>query len=169
LEAAEEVFDQNPLATLDDVARAAGLSRMTIYRHFKTREELLETLTIEGFKGAIENCEIFDPHIAYPENLKRLTVEFLKSASLWRAIALHPRNSRTIQSLRSKFLSEINEIVEIGTREGFLDADVKTEWKRISYLGLVSQAKKREKELKMNQDELAALIVRTYLSGLRQN
>jgi AcrR family transcriptional regulator len=57
LEAAEEVFDQNPLATLDDVARAAGLSRMTIYRHFKTREELLETLTIEGLKVPLKTVK----------------------------------------------------------------------------------------------------------------
>ncbi|MET8052638.1 MULTISPECIES: TetR/AcrR family transcriptional regulator [unclassified Streptosporangium] len=42
LTAARRVFaEQGPEAALEEVARAAGVSRMTLYRHFATRDELI--------------------------------------------------------------------------------------------------------------------------------
>jgi serine phosphatase RsbU (regulator of sigma subunit) len=48
--AAARLFGQSPSVTLADVAAAAGLSRSTVYRHFKTRDEL--TTAIGSRSGA---------------------------------------------------------------------------------------------------------------------
>jgi serine phosphatase RsbU (regulator of sigma subunit) len=42
LEAAEQLLAQSPDASLSDIAAAAGLSRSTLHRHFRTREDLVE-------------------------------------------------------------------------------------------------------------------------------
>jgi AcrR family transcriptional regulator len=54
LEAARELFAvKGPEVPLEDVARRAGVSRTTLYRHFKTREELAATI-LEANVTAIE-------------------------------------------------------------------------------------------------------------------
>lgn len=41
VEAAHELFAQNPLVPLNDVAKRAGVGAGTLYRHFPTREDLI--------------------------------------------------------------------------------------------------------------------------------
>ncbi|MET8850149.1 TetR/AcrR family transcriptional regulator [Amycolatopsis sp. NPDC004625] len=41
IEAAHELFAQNPLVPLSDVAKRAGVGAGTLYRHFPTREDLI--------------------------------------------------------------------------------------------------------------------------------
>jgi AcrR family transcriptional regulator len=41
IEAAHELFAENPLAPLNDVAKRAGVGPGTLYRHFPTREDLI--------------------------------------------------------------------------------------------------------------------------------
>ena len=57
LDAAEECFAQYGLAktTMEDVARAAGSSRATVYRYFKNRDELLMgVVEREALSAAVE-------------------------------------------------------------------------------------------------------------------
>ena len=42
LDAALECFSDDPQATMADIARAAGVGRVTLYAHFSSREHLLE-------------------------------------------------------------------------------------------------------------------------------
>jgi AcrR family transcriptional regulator len=41
IDAAHELFAENPLAPLNDVAKRAGVGPGTLYRHFPTREDLI--------------------------------------------------------------------------------------------------------------------------------
>lgn len=54
--AREVVKDQGADASLRDVARKAGVGLGTLYRHFPTREALLETLLRESFDGLKESA-----------------------------------------------------------------------------------------------------------------
>ncbi|MBJ7458751.1 MAG: TetR/AcrR family transcriptional regulator [Thermoleophilaceae bacterium] len=47
--------------TLTDVAKAAGLSRMTIYRHYGSVEEILQDLMTSEFNSLIHDAIAFDP------------------------------------------------------------------------------------------------------------
>ncbi len=48
LETATRVLAASPSATLADVARAAGISRTTLFMRFATRDELLLTLAVDA-------------------------------------------------------------------------------------------------------------------------
>jgi AcrR family transcriptional regulator len=48
LETATRVLAASPTATLADVARAAGISRTTLFTRFATREELLLALAADA-------------------------------------------------------------------------------------------------------------------------
>ena len=57
VQAATSVLSAQPDASVEDIARAAGVSRQTVYAHFPSREALLDTV-IE--RAAAEVTEAFD-------------------------------------------------------------------------------------------------------------
>lgn len=58
LSAARAVFlEQGAEASLRDIARRAGVGLGTLYRHFPTREALLETLLRDGFEDFAKRAE----------------------------------------------------------------------------------------------------------------
>lgn len=50
--AAAELFEQNGVASvsMDDIARAAGYSKATVYVYFRNRDELVSVLTLESMR-----------------------------------------------------------------------------------------------------------------------
>src|SRR5262249_58251988 len=44
LQAATQTLNADPRASVEDIARAAGVSRQTVYAHFPTREALLDAV-----------------------------------------------------------------------------------------------------------------------------
>jgi AcrR family transcriptional regulator len=74
LAAAREVFgEQGREAQMDDVARRAAVGVGTVYRHFPTKEALLEALAVDAFERIVararECLEIEDPWEALTETL----------------------------------------------------------------------------------------------------
>jgi AcrR family transcriptional regulator len=66
LEAARAVFsDQGRDAQMDDVAKRAGVGVGTVYRHFPTKEALIEALMVEAFEtvaaAAVRALDVDDP------------------------------------------------------------------------------------------------------------
>jgi AcrR family transcriptional regulator len=64
LDAASRVLAAAPAATLADVARAAGISRTTLFTRFATREELLLALAddaLDRIDAAIAAAHLADP------------------------------------------------------------------------------------------------------------
>jgi AcrR family transcriptional regulator len=54
LDAAADALAQNPGASMVEVAKAASLTRATLYRHFGTRQKLLEAMREEALVRAAE-------------------------------------------------------------------------------------------------------------------
>jgi AcrR family transcriptional regulator len=72
--AAREVFgEQGREAQMDDVARRAAVGVGTVYRHFPTKEALLEALAVDAFERitarAVACLEIADPWEAFTSAL----------------------------------------------------------------------------------------------------
>jgi AcrR family transcriptional regulator len=67
LEAARFVFSENGRdAQMDDVARRAGVGVGTVYRHFPTKEALIEALMLAAFRSIADEAERALHEIADP-------------------------------------------------------------------------------------------------------
>ena len=50
LEAAEQVLAEDPGASMEQIAEAAGLTRITVHRRFANRQALLDALSISSIQ-----------------------------------------------------------------------------------------------------------------------
>ncbi|MER5279650.1 TetR/AcrR family transcriptional regulator [Streptomyces sp. NPDC002809] len=88
LEVADDVIrDQGTQASLRDVARQAGVGLGTLYRHFPTRDALLETLLRQGFDGlAARADELLDGGLPPEQALAEWLGEFTLRAGAFRGL-----------------------------------------------------------------------------------
>lgn len=80
LEATRALFDARGVrdAQIEDIARAVGINRAIIYRHFSGKEELF-ALTLVGYLAELDLrlCGADDPAMSPEHRLRRLTETFI--------------------------------------------------------------------------------------------
>jgi len=102
LDAASRAFEeQGPNASLEEIARAAGLGIGTLYRHFPTREALLEAV----FRGRIEDlANLGDELLVAPDAFDALTA--------W--LHAHLRNASACQGMAGAVVIELLDVDDAG-------------------------------------------------------
>jgi AcrR family transcriptional regulator len=129
LAAARETFAEDGLdAQMDDVARRAGVGVGTVYRHFPTKEALVEAVAAAGYAEicsiAREALEQDDPWQAF-------------SDFMWRGARLHrddraqceinttrPDVIRRVAGDKRELLGLVAELIERGQRARVVRADL---------------------------------------------
>jgi AcrR family transcriptional regulator len=132
LEEARRAFAEHGVeASLEDVARRAGVGIGTLYRHFPTRDALLETLLRARFDGQAERAREL---LAHPEPLSALQTWLLglgEATATYRGLveltadALDDESSRLYASCHA-VREAGSQLVERAQRTGGLRADVTT-------------------------------------------
>lgn len=132
LDAGIELLIQNPHASLSQIASHAGVGRATLYRHFETREQLIQSL-------AKESLELTDLAMA-PSKQKELTGKTALLAMFRAIMPLADRyhfllnlwdianNDEHVMAIYEQQLLELSKLVEQGKQQGELNADLSTSW-----------------------------------------
>lgn len=133
LEAAKAVFSQGgPEASLEAVARRAGVGIGTLYRHFPTREALYEAVYRREVEQLVELARDLDGRMAPIEALRcwfRGGVEFIATKKgMWAALALatHGSSELTAYSL-DRLTGAIGELLQRATEAGEVRTDLDPE------------------------------------------
>lgn len=128
LDAARTHFASHGLdAQIDEIARLAGVGVGTVYRHFPTKEDLLQALTDERFEGlaaaAREALEVDDPWQAFAGYMTYSTRVMAEDRAL--SEAMDQRPDLCSEAARRVGLLEITgDIVERAQLSGQLRADI---------------------------------------------
>jgi len=118
--------------SIEEICKEAGVSKMTFYKHFPNKLELLKVVFDEIFEQALEKFSVLeDKSIAADDKLKLIIS--LKSSGI-SGISQElmkdlygnpdPGPRRLIQDLSEKWLKEINRIFEGGKKDGWLRKDI---------------------------------------------
>lgn len=139
LEAAFEVFSQNPGASLADVARQAGVGRATLHRHFAGRDDLMVALTLTAAKELDAAVDEATAHCqTYTEALEAALTVILPLAARHMFLATEPANQDPrVAEVYATQSRDLAHDIDMAKAEGAFDPHVPTEWIVQAYENLI--------------------------------
>jgi AcrR family transcriptional regulator len=171
LEAAERVLAEDAGASMEQIAEAAGLTRITVHRRFANRQALLEALSVSAMQQLLEAIEEARPSSAPAlVAMYRVTANVLRVKSAWRFTLTHNTSlSEAAAALWADIDARTVELLARAQREGLLAQATDLDWMRQVYYALLSEALNRagteQDSAAQDPDALAALVIDTLLHG----
>jgi AcrR family transcriptional regulator len=170
LEAAERVLAQDAGASLEQIAEAAGLTRITVHRRFANRQALLEALAVSAKQHLIKAIEDARPESAPAlVALYRVTSNVLRVKSAWRFTLSHSTpHSEAAAALWVEIDAHTVGLLTRAQREGLLAPTTDLQWTRQVYYALLSEALNlpaQKDSAVPDPDTLATLVIDTLLHG----
>ncbi|MGR4851987.1 TetR/AcrR family transcriptional regulator [Streptomyces sp. LARHCF252] len=171
LEAAERVLAQDAGASMEQIAEAAGLTRITVHRRFANRQALLEALAVSAKQQLVDAIEEARPDAAPAlVALHRVTANVLRVKETWRFTLSHATaHTEAAAALWAEIDAHTVNLLTRARREGLLAADADLDWTRQVYYALLSEALSRpgadQDPAAQDPDVLATLVIDTLLHG----
>ena len=130
LDAAIQVLAGRPGASMDEIARAAGVSRQTVYAHFPSREALIDAVTEQAAAEVTSLLDGLDLDQAPPaQALTRLLDAGWQVASRYPFLWLQPAVDPGKDAERhAPVLDRMLAIVRRGQASGDFDDSVPAHW-----------------------------------------
>ena len=142
IEASIQTLIRNPSAGMSEIATAAGVGRATLYRHFESREALIEKLILvclEELEAASEPIQHLSGRAAieaYTEVIMPLADRFHFLTSLWTIVA----DREAIKQIDNQLIDEMAMLVEQAKEAGEIDPKLPTMWLITLYDAILTAA-----------------------------
>ncbi|MBV9921731.1 MAG: helix-turn-helix transcriptional regulator [Pseudonocardia sp.] len=148
------------------IARAAGVGIATLYRHFPTRESLVEAVYCDQVAGLTAGARELLAQLPPPAALRRWMDLFgdwiaAKNGMLDTLLAMIESGEIAHAQTRTELLAAIGDILTAGRTTGELRADVTTEDIAASLIGIFTVARPPE------HDARASRLLNILMDGLR--
>src|SRR5215472_14099550 len=169
LDAAEQLLERGAPVTVSAVAAASGVSRVTVYAHFPTRERLLEALVERNIRASAAELDQagLDAGSA-ADALDRLVPQGWRALDRHRAVAgaaAEQLHGHRLHDLHEPGLELVRRLVDRGREEGCFRTDLPAAWLVASTYSLFHAA---AEEVRAGRLEAAAVpgVLRTTLRAL---
>lgn len=167
LDAAAGALAVDPDASLGEIARLAGLTRATLYRHFGSRETLVGALREDALACAhdvIAGARIDEG--SPTEALRRVVDGILSFGGRFRPLLMEgaARDPEFLRKREGAF-APVAAIIERGQTAGVIRTDVSSRWVITALMALLAAAVRAEPE--MFHTERLETVLGTLLSGIR--
>ncbi|MEU8244948.1 helix-turn-helix domain-containing protein [Nonomuraea sp. NPDC048916] len=171
LEAGRQVLSADPAASVAEIAKAAGVGRVTLYGHFPSRESLVEavlTHAVELADGVLEELRLDD--VPAPEALDRLV------GSSWDVLGQHSRlfvaadatlPGELIREHHAGPLRRVERLIARGRDEGSFRTDLPLPWLVSTFLAVLHTAAAEVEAGRLDRAAAGETLTRTLRSLLR--
>lgn len=167
--AAAQELARNPGASMVDVAQAAHLTRATLYRHFGTREKLVEglqSLALDQAARALTEARLDDgPALGA---LRRAIDALAALGPRFRPLLVEGGGlDPDFQHRRAVVLEPLRDVVRRGQAGGELRGDVSPEWTVTALASVLAAGVVTVPSDDDGGAALAGLVYRTLVEGLQ--
>ena len=168
MQAATETLNADPAASVEDVAKAAGLSRQTVYAHFPSREALLDAVLERAFSElttAFDAAGLDDlpPAAALVRLLDAGWQMAARYRFVWYLPAVTPGQD---VSRHAPVLERMLDLIKRGQDCGDLDATLPPGWLLTASMSLGRAAEDEVKAGRMTIEEATHAVHHSFLSLL---
>ncbi|GAA4255968.1 TetR/AcrR family transcriptional regulator [Dactylosporangium darangshiense] len=169
LDAAVLCLAEDPDASLGDIAQAAGVGRVTLYGHFKSRADLVDAVLTRTMAEADEILDRVDTTGDPSAALTRLVEASWQIVHQFRAV--HRAAGRELPAERlhgshDRVRRRIQSIVERGRRSGTFRGDLPAKWLTTTVVGLMHAAAEESAAGRLAAGDAPRLISATVLAAL---
>ncbi|SDF74907.1 MULTISPECIES: TetR/AcrR family transcriptional regulator [unclassified Duganella] len=165
------------LMTMDDVAGAVGISKPSLYKHFKSKEELVGEAMIRLLDGAIEQVGAMDASLGPVQKLSDL-LEWALRVRLGGGLPFLPSTSPHVRDMLMrnvkymlrvvKLNRQLEALVKQGQKEGLLNASLPSDVILFSYYARTCDPAVEflSKYSKMSNDAIVQHMLTVAFKGL---
>ena len=144
LDAAERLLECGNEPTILAVAAEAGVSRVTVYAHFATRQQLLEAVVERAVHRTSEALDAVEPERGPPpEALQRVIEVGWRDLDRNNAITQAASEQLTPEALRRAHQAahqRLRKLIDRGRRSGDFRTDVPADWLVTAFHALIHAA-----------------------------
>jgi AcrR family transcriptional regulator len=162
--ATEAVHREGPRVPLATIAVGAGVGIGTLYRHFPSRDDLLDHLTHVSFEQVLANAQAAERDAATAAEALRRFVEAAISQRNQLVLPLHggpPLRSPKTRAVRDQVHRILRQIIDRGRADGTITRDV-TPRDIVVFGAMLAQPRRSDPDW----DATCLRLLATYLAGL---
>jgi TetR/AcrR family transcriptional repressor of mexCD-oprJ operon len=169
LAAAADCLARDPDTSMAEIAAAAGVGRMTLYGHFKTRAELLDTVLDGALAEAHEALDGVDVSGDPRDALARLvTASWLVVDRLRHVLTAAQRElpPERIRQAHDPVLGRVQELIARGRQAGVFRADQPEQWLTILAMNVMHAAAAEVLAGRLPAGRAPSVVAGTLLAAL---
>ena len=168
LDAATDCLARDPEMSLAEIAAAAGVGRITLYGHFKTRAELVNAVLARTIERADVILGATDTAGDPAEALARLVASSWQIVHQFRNILLAAQRelpAERIRGVHDPILRRVQNLIGRGQRAGTFRSDLPEQWLITTAFSLMHAAAEDTAAGRAKTDDAAGLITATLLAA----
>ena len=169
LAAAVECLARNPDTSMGEIATAAGVGRMTLYGHFKTRAELLSAVLTRVIADARDTLDAVDVSGDPRDALARLVGSswlVVDRLRLVLAAAQRELPAERIHQAHERVLDRVQSLIERGRDAGAFRADLPLPWLVSLAMNVMHAAATEVTAGRLTSDQAPSVVAATLLAAL---
>jgi TetR/AcrR family transcriptional regulator, mexCD-oprJ operon repressor len=168
LDAATDCLARDPEMSIAGIAAAAGVGRITLYGHFKTRAELVDAVMTRTISHADAILGATDTGGDPAEALARLVAASWQIVHQFRHILLAAQRelpAERIRDVHDPILRRIRSLIGRGQRAGTFRTDLPEQWLITTAVSLMHAAAEDTAAGRIEAGDAARLITATLLAA----
>ena len=168
LDAATDCLTHDPAASTSEIAKAAGVGRVTLYGHFPSRTELVDAVFVHAIEGGEQALGQVDLSGDPREALTRLIESSWHLVDRYRSLLIAAQDTLPpgrVRELHADPMARVERLIERGRKEGVFRTDLPTSWLVSVMHNVMHGAAEDIQAARITSDQAAPYITATLLAA----